>query len=78
MALIITIALILISKRAKYFLHMVQLEGYKTESYKKWLNNNKTKAYSFSLPVEEVKKPLVFVVIYSLISAACILCPIVP
>lgn len=60
MGLIIIITMILVSERAKYYLHMVQLEGYKTENYKKWLKNNKEKAYALVRPEEQVKNPLAF------------------
>ena len=39
------IGLLLILKRAKYFLHMIQLEGYKNEQYIKWMENN-SRVYS--------------------------------
>lgn len=54
------IALILISNRSKFYLHMMQLEGYKNEQYQKWIKNNKDKAYSLKTNKQEVKKPLVF------------------
>lgn len=60
MMLIIIITLGLIGKKSKYFLHMLQLEGYKSDNYKKWLEKNKEKAYSFSIIEEQAKKPLVF------------------
>ncbi len=52
--------LILIGKRSKPSLHIVQLEGYETDNYKKWVVNNKDKAYSYKKSNEPVKKALVF------------------
>ncbi|MCK9443193.1 MAG: UDP-N-acetylmuramoyl-tripeptide--D-alanyl-D-alanine ligase [Tissierellaceae bacterium] len=52
--------LLFIGNKSKYLLHMVQLEGYKSENYKKWLNNNKEKAFSTRVQKGETKKPLVF------------------
>lgn len=52
--------LIFIGKRSKASLHIVQLEGYETENYKKWVMNNKDKAYSYKKNNEPVKKALVF------------------
>ncbi|NLY46134.1 MAG: UDP-N-acetylmuramoyl-tripeptide--D-alanyl-D-alanine ligase [Tissierella sp.] len=57
---ILGIALILISKRSKDSLHMVQLEEYNSDNYKKWVQNNKERAYSFEKNTYPVKKPLVF------------------
>ncbi len=54
------LGLVQISKKSKYYLHMVQLEGYKPEEYKKWINNNKNKAVGYEIPKETSKKPLVF------------------
>lgn len=54
------IGLGLISNRSKESLHMMQLEGYVTSQYKRWLNDNKDKAYSLKKTNEIVKKPLVF------------------
>lgn len=45
---------------SKESLHMVQLEGYDPEHYKKWLDANKDKAYSLKKSNQPVKKPLVF------------------
>ena len=50
----------IISIRTKYFLHMMQLEGYKTDQYMKWLKSNKDKIKSFQAAKEPAKKPLVF------------------
>ena len=58
--LIIAVSIIFISKRSKYALHMVQLEGYIPEDYKKWLDNNKDKAYSLKENNQPIKKPLTF------------------
>lgn len=52
--------LIIIGKRSKDSLHIVQLEGYEPENYKKWNENNKEKAYSYKKSTEPVKKALVF------------------
>jgi len=54
------IAIILIALKSKYFLHMIQLEGYNSQQYKKWISNNKEKAFSFKIHRGEAKKPLVF------------------
>jgi len=40
--------LVLIIKRSKFFLHMMQLEGYKNEEYSRWLDKSK-KVYSKNL-----------------------------
>ena len=58
--LIMVITLVLISQRSKNSLHMVQLEEYDSQNYKKWILNNKKKAYSFEKTSQPVKKPLVF------------------
>lgn len=58
--LLIIIALKLLADRSKESLHMSQLEGYDPEHYKKWLDNNKDKAYSLKQSTQVVKKPLVF------------------
>ena len=58
--LLITVAIILISSRSKYALHMVQLEGYKPENYKKWIKNNEDRAFSLEKNEDPVKTPLVF------------------
>lgn len=54
------IALVQIGKRSKEFLHMIQLEGYNSEQYQKWLRNNKDKLYNLKRKNTEYKKPLVF------------------
>ncbi|WP_313756992.1 UDP-N-acetylmuramoyl-tripeptide--D-alanyl-D-alanine ligase [Tissierella sp.] len=54
------IALTFIGNKSKYFLHMIQLEGYNSEQFQKWINNNKEKAFSFKNDINESKKPLVF------------------
>ena len=54
------IALILIGNKSKYFLHMLQLEGYNSEQFQKWISNNKKKAFSLKNYKSESKKPLVF------------------
>ncbi|MDR7870563.1 MAG: UDP-N-acetylmuramoyl-tripeptide--D-alanyl-D-alanine ligase [Tissierellaceae bacterium] len=57
---ILIITLVLISNRSKNSLHMVQLEEYNSDNYRKWIQNNKDRAYSFSKESQPVKKPLVF------------------
>ncbi len=54
------IALILIANKSKYFLQMLQLEGYNSEQFHRWINKNKEKAFSFKNDRNESKKPLVF------------------
>lgn len=54
------IALVLIGNKSKYFLHMLQLEGYNSEQFQKWINNNREKAFSLKNYKSESKKPLVF------------------
>lgn len=54
------IALVLIANRSKDSLHILQLEGYDSEQYGKWLNENKDKAYNLKRGKQEYKKPLVF------------------
>ncbi|WMM25826.1 UDP-N-acetylmuramoyl-tripeptide--D-alanyl-D-alanine ligase [Tissierella sp. MB52-C2] len=53
-------ALILMASKLKYFLHMIQLEGYDSEAFQRWINNNKEKAFSIKHSNKETKKPLVF------------------
>lgn len=60
MFILIAVAIILILSRSKDALHMVQLEGYVPEDYKRWIDNNKEKAYSLQKDDQPVKKPLVF------------------
>ena len=55
--LIMVITLVLISQRSKNSLHMVQLEEYDSQNYKKWILNNKKKAYSFEKTSQPVKNP---------------------
>lgn len=57
---ILVITLIFISKRSKDSLHMVQLEEYNSNNYRKWILSNKDRAYSFEKNTYPVKKPLVF------------------
>ncbi|WP_235601275.1 hypothetical protein [Tissierella sp. P1] len=38
-------ALVFIANRSKYFLHMLQLEGYNSEQFQKWINSNKEKSF---------------------------------
>ena len=54
------IGLAFISTRSKDSLHMMQLEGYVTSQYKRWLNDNKDKAYLLKRGNMTVKKPLIF------------------
>lgn len=54
------IAIILIGQKSKFYLHMLQLEGYNSQNYKKWINSNKKKAFTFHIYKGEAKKPLVF------------------
>ncbi|MBU5425928.1 UDP-N-acetylmuramoyl-tripeptide--D-alanyl-D-alanine ligase [Tissierella pigra] len=54
------IAIVLIGNRSKYLLHMMQLEGYNSEQFEKWINNNKKKAFSWKNNTGDTKKPLVF------------------
>nr|WP_246565768.1 UDP-N-acetylmuramoyl-tripeptide--D-alanyl-D-alanine ligase [Tissierella carlieri] len=53
-------ALVFIANRSKYFLHMLQLEGYNSEQFQKWINSNKKKVFSLKNDNNEIKKPLVF------------------
>jgi UDP-N-acetylmuramoyl-tripeptide--D-alanyl-D-alanine ligase len=54
-----TSAVMFFGKRSKDSLHMVQLEGYDTEHYLKWLKVNKKRAYRITREPQAVKKPLV-------------------
>lgn len=54
------VAIILIAQKSRYYLHMLQLEGYNSSQYKKWIYNNKEKAFTFRIYKGETKKPLVF------------------
>ena len=58
--IIAIIALIQIGEKSKEFLHMLQLEGYNSEQYQKWVRNNKDKLYKVKKAKDESKKPLVF------------------
>ncbi len=58
--LLIAVAVRYTMARSKDSLHISQLEGYDPEHYKKWLDNNKDKAYGFQKSSQPVKKPLVF------------------
>src|SRR5690554_1055915 len=57
---ILLITLGLVSQRSKGLLHMLQLEEYKSDNYRKWINSNKERAYGFNQSNQPVKKPLVF------------------
>lgn len=81
---ILIISLVLISKRSKDSLHMIQLEEYNSDNYRKWIQNNKDRAYGFGKDKQPVKKPLVFTqratrlyIANMLISGVVILLPIV-
>lgn len=54
------IALILMANRSKDSLYILQLEGYNSEQYGKWLNENKDKAYALKRGKQKYKKSLVF------------------
>src|SRR5699024_2013199 len=58
LALIATV--ILLSQRSKFALHMVQLEEYKTDNFRKWVVDNKKRAYNLGKDTIPVKKALVF------------------
>jgi len=58
LALIATV--ILLSQRSKFALHMVQLEEYKTDNFRKWVVDNKKRAYNLGKDTFPVKKALVF------------------
>ena len=49
-----------ISRRSKFSLHMLQLEEYNTGNYKKWISENKSRAYNLKKDDKPVKKALVF------------------
>lgn len=49
----------LMAKRSKRLLHLSQLEGYEYEPYFKWINENRSKAYSLRGDTGPLKKPLV-------------------
>lgn len=54
------IALGLIANGSKDFLHILQLTGYDSEQYSKWVKENRKKVFSFKSSRQESKKPLVF------------------
>ena len=54
------IAIILMINRSKDFLHILQLEGYSTGQYRKWVEKNKDKVNTFKQWSKDYKKPLVF------------------
>lgn len=60
MIVIGAIGLGFMANRSKESLHMMQLEGYITSQYKRWLSDNKDRAYSLKKGTETAKKPLVF------------------
>jgi len=55
-----SIALVVITNKSKVFLHILQLEGYNSEQYRKWIKNNKKKLYTLNKDDKQYKKPLVF------------------
>lgn len=54
------IALVIIGKDSKEFLHILQLSGYDSEQYEKWLSDNVGKLFTRKRTKKEIKKPLVF------------------
>lgn len=54
------IALILSTKRSLDFLHIIQLEGYDSDQYLKWVKENKSKVYNIRKDKKQEKKPFVF------------------
>lgn len=54
------VGLYFISKRSHFALHMLQLEEYNTDNYKKWVFENKERAYDLKKDDKPVKKALVF------------------
>jgi len=59
---LVLLLLLLCAVKLKYFIHMMQLEGYKNEKYVEWIQNYKGKvqlAFSLKLTYES-KKPLVY------------------
>ncbi len=58
--LIIVLSLILISKKSKFYLHMLQVEKYDSVDYREWINKNKKEAYKLTINKDQVEKPLVF------------------
>lgn len=59
-AVIFIVTLVSVSQRSKYSLHMLQLEEYKLDNYRKWISSNKERAYGIKKSSQPVKKPLVF------------------
>lgn len=57
---ILIISILVVSKKSKFLLHMIQLEEYDTEDYKRWIKNNKERAYNLGKDNQPVKKALVF------------------
>lgn len=57
---ILILALIFVSKKSKFLLHMIQLAEYDTDNYIKWVRNNRERAYNLKEDTQPVKKPLVF------------------
>ncbi len=54
------IAFFSMNKRALNFLHIIQLEGYNSDEYKRWIADNKDKIYNIKEDKKELKKPLVY------------------
>lgn len=54
------IALTLMTKRSLEFLHIIQLEGYNSNEYLKWIKENKDKIYIIKSDRTQAKKPFVF------------------
>jgi len=57
---ILIIAVLIVSEKSKFALHMIQLEEYKTENYREWVKNNKERAYNLGKDTQPIKSPLVF------------------
>lgn len=57
---VLILALILVSRKSKFFLHMVQVAEYNTDNYKKWVRDNKETAYKLGKNREEGEGSLVF------------------
>lgn len=53
------IAFYLITQRALRFLHIIQLEGYDSKQYIKWMDYNKDKIYKIKEDTKKLKTPLV-------------------
>lgn len=60
LAILAITLIVLISRRSKDSLHMVQLEEYNSDNYKKWIQSNRERAYNLGKNTYPVKKPLVF------------------